>query len=205
MHALALQFLLWYCAACHISIEKRGAIMGLLDGVLGAVLKNGMGSGGQQQDVMGSLIGGLIQQAGGVGGLLGMLKQGGLGQHADSWQSTGQNMPVDAGDLMKVLGGAMGGGGGMQAQGGGMGGLLGQVLGGAAPGGAGGNLGDLLAKSGIGQDQLGGLLSQVLPHVVDGMTPGGQVPQEHSNDMMQNVLGGLMKNAMGGKGGGLFG
>jgi hypothetical protein len=32
-----------------------------------------------------------------------------------------------------------------------------------------------------------------------------KVPQEHSNDMMQNVLGSLMKNAMGGKGGGLFG
>lgn len=181
--------------------------MGLLDGVLGAVLKNGMGggNGGGQQDVMGSLIGGLIQQAGGVGGLLGMLKQGGLGQQADSWQSTGQNMPVEGGDLMKVLGGMMGGGGNQAQQGGlgGMGGLLGQVLGGAAPGG--GNLGDLLAKSGVGQDQLGGLLAQVLPRVVDGMTPDGQVPQEHSNDMMQNVLGSLMKNAMGGKGGGLFG
>lgn len=185
--------------------------MGLLDGVLGAVL-NGR-SGGGQQDVMGSLIGGLIQQAGGVGGLLGMLRQGGLGQHADSWQGTGQNMPVDGGDLMRVLGGMMGGAGqGQQAgmgamggAGGGLGGLLGQVLGGAAPGGAGGTLGDVLQQAGIGQDQLGGLLAQVLPHVVDGMTPGGQVPQEHSNDMMQNVLGSVLRGAMGGKGGGLFG
>lgn len=182
--------------------------MGLLDGVLGAVLNSGGHSGSGQQDVMGSLIGGLIQQAGGVGGLLDMLRQGGLGQHADSWQGTGQNMPVDGGDLMKVLGGMMGGAG--QAQQGGtadIGGLLGQVLGGSAPGQqAGGSLGDLLAKSGVGQDQLGGLLAQVLPGVLDGMTPGGQVPQQHSSDMMQNVLGSVLKGALGGnKGGGLFG
>jgi len=93
--------------------------MGLLDGVLGAVLGGGNNNnpmGGGQHDLMGAVIGGLIQQAGGVGGLLGMLKQGGLGQHADSWQGTGQNMPVDGGDLMKVLGGMMGGAGQQQAQ-----------------------------------------------------------------------------------------
>ena len=182
--------------------------MGLLDGVLGAVLGGGNNSQGWQQDVMSAVIGGLIQQAGGVGGLLGMLRQGGLGQHADSWQGTGQNMPVDGGDLMKVLGGVMGGGQQQTSDGGalgGLGGLLGSVLGGAAPGGAGGSLGDLLAKSGIGQDQLGGLLAQVLPGVVDGMTPDGQVPQAHDHSMMQDILGGVLKNAMGGKGGGLFG
>ena len=185
--------------------------MSLLDGVLGAVLGGGNSNNGGQHDIMSSVISGLIQQAGGVGGLLAMLKQGGLGQQADSWQSTGQNMPVDGGDLMKVLGGMMGGAGQQQqasgGMGGGLGGLLGSVLGGSAPAqsGMGGNLGDLLAKSGIGQDQLGGLLAQVLPGVLDGMTPTGRVPQEHSSDMMQNVLGSVLKSAMGGKGGGLFG
>ena len=188
--------------------------MGLLDSVLGAVLGGGNNNSnnGGQQDLIASLIGGLIQKAGGVDGLLAMLKQGGLGRQADSWQSTGQNLPVDGGDLMNVLGGMMGGNVGQAQQSGmgGMGGLLAQVLGGAAPGGAmggaGSNLGDLLAKSGIGQDQLGGLLAQVLPHVVDGMTPGGQVPQQHSNDLMSSVLGSLFNRAMGGgKQGGLFG
>ncbi len=184
--------------------------MGLLDGVLGAVLGgSGNNNQGGPRDIMSSVIGGLIQQAGGVGGLLRMLKQGGLGQQADSWQGTGQNMPVDAGDLMKVLGGMMGGAGQQQeASAGGtgaMGGLLGSVLGGTAPGGAGGNLGDLLSQSGIGQDQLGGLLAQVLPGVLDGMTPGGQVPQAHDHSMMQDILGGVLKSAMGGKGGRLFG
>lgn len=184
--------------------------MGLLDGVLGAVLGGGNNNQVGQHDILSSVIGSLIQKAGGVGGLLGMLKQGGLGQQADSWQGTGQNMPVDGGELMRVLGGMMGGAGQQQqaAAGGmegGMGGLLGSVLGGAAPGGAGGNLGDLLSRSGIGQDQLGGLLAQVLPGVLDGMTPGGQVPQVHDHSMMQDILGGVLKNAMGGKGGGLFG
>jgi uncharacterized protein YidB (DUF937 family) len=176
--------------------------MGLLDGVLGAVLGGG---GAPKQDLVGSLIGGLLQQSGGVGGLLNVLRQGGLGQHADSWQGTGQNMPIDPGTLMKVLGGLGGAGGGQaQAQEGGMGGLLGQVLGGSAPGAAGGiNIGDLLAKSGMSQDQLGGLLAQVLPNVVDGMTPQGQVPEDHSHDMLQNVLGGVLGKMGGGKG--LFG
>ena len=180
--------------------------MGLLDGVLGAVL-NSRGGGGQQ-DLMGNLVGGLIQQAGGVGGLLDMLRKGGLGQQADSWQSTGQNLPVDGGDLMKVLGGMMGGAQAQQgcAGGGDLGGLLGQVLGGAAPGHpAGGSIGDVLAQAGVGQDQLGGLLAQVLPGVLDGMTPSGQVPEQHSNDMMQNVLGSVLKGALGGNKGGLFG
>ena len=181
--------------------------MGLFDSVLGAVLGGG-GNNGGQPDLIGSLVGGLIQKAGGVGGLLALLKQGGLGQQADSWQSTGQNMPVEGGDLMKALGGMIGGSTGQAQQGGmgEMGGLLAQVLGGSTPGGSGINLGSLLAQSGIGQDQLGGLLAQVLPHVIDGMTPGGQVPQGHSSDMMSSVLGSVLSRAMGGGNkSGLFG
>lgn len=178
--------------------------------------------------MMGSLIGGLIQQAGGVGGLLDMLRKGGLGQQADSWQGTGQNLPIDPAELMRVLGGggagggAMGGllgqvlgggaAGGAQPASGGMGGLLGQVLGGggAAAPSAGGSLGDVFAQAGIGHDQLGGLLAQVLPQVLDGMTPTGQAPAEHSGDMLQGVLGNVLKGALGGGGGatgrgGLFG
>ncbi len=45
----------------------------------------------------------------------------------------------------------------------------------------------------------------MLPGVLDGMTPSGQVPEQHSNDMMQNVLGSVLKGALGGSKGGLFG
>jgi uncharacterized protein YidB (DUF937 family) len=166
--------------------------MSLLNSVLGAVMSKGLGGGGGQQDLIGSVIGGLLQQGGGAGGLLDAFRKAGFGQHADSWQSTGQNMPIDGADIMKVLGGMMGGGAAQQQSGGGLGGMLGGLMGGGAqaPGGMGG-LEQILAQTGMSQDQLGGLLSKALPDVLNGMTPNGQVA-DHSDDMMQNVLGSVL-------------
>ncbi len=186
--------------------------MGLLDSVLGAVLNSGRSGG--QQDLLGSLIGGLIQQSGGVGGLLDKFRQAGLGQQADSWQGTGSNLPIDPNDLMRVLGGLGGGGqAGGQSGSGGMGDLLGQVMsgmgrGGGSAGGLGALLGGGSSSGGSGADtnQLFGLLAQALPQVIDKMTPGGQLPQNESPDMLQSVLGEVMKNLGGGQSGrGLFG
>jgi len=75
--------------------------MGLLDTVLGQL--NGGGGGGNQ---MLNLIMGLIndQGRGGLGGLLEQFKAGGLGKVADSWVSTGQNLPISADQISKVLG-----------------------------------------------------------------------------------------------------
>lgn len=75
--------------------------MGLLDSVLGQL--NGAGGGGNQ---MLNLIMGLIndQGRGGLAGLLEQLKAGGLGKVADSWVSTGQNLPVSADQITKALG-----------------------------------------------------------------------------------------------------
>jgi uncharacterized protein YidB (DUF937 family) len=174
--------------------------MSLLNSVLGAVLSKGMGGGGNsQQDLIGSVIGGLLQQSGGAGGLLDSFRKAGYSQEADSWQSTGQNLPIGGADIMKVLGGIMAAGGAAQqgGAGGGLGGMLGGLLGGgnqAPQAGAAGGLGGLeqiLAQSGMDQNQFGDLLSKALPQVLDGMTPGGQV-QNHSNDMLQNVLGSVL-------------
>lgn len=171
--------------------------MSLLNSVLGAVLSKGMGGGGGgQQDLIGSVIGGLLQQSGGAGGLLDMFRKAGYGQQADSWQSTGQNMPIGGDDIMKVLGGMMGGGAQAPQQSGGLGGMLGGLLGGgqqapqAGMGGLGG-LEQILSQAGMDQSQFGDLLSKALPQVLDGMTPGGQVA-DHSNDMLQNVLSGVL-------------
>lgn len=172
--------------------------MSLLNSVLGAVLSKGLGGGGNsQQDLIGSVIGGLLNQSGGAGGLLDTFRKAGYGQQADSWQSTGQNLPIGGADIMKVLGGMMGGGAAQQS-GGGLGGMLGGLLGGGqqAPQGGAGGLGGLeqiLAQSGMDQSQFGDLLAKALPQVLDGMTPGGQV-QDHSGDMLQNVLGSVLKN-----------
>lgn len=181
--------------------------MSLLNSVLGAVLGGGRSAG--QQDLLGSLLGGLIQQSGGVGGLLDKFRQAGFGQQADSWQGTGANLPIDPQDLMRVLGGLGGGQAGGQS-GGGVGDLLGQVMSGVGQGGgSAGGLGALLGQGssgGMDSNQLAGLLAQALPQVIDKMTPGGQLQQNESPDMLQSVLGEVMKNMGGGQGGrGLFG
>jgi uncharacterized protein YidB (DUF937 family) len=45
-----------------------------------------------------------VQGAGGLDGLLGQLRAGGLGEAVDSWVSTGPNVPVDADQLRAALG-----------------------------------------------------------------------------------------------------
>jgi uncharacterized protein YidB (DUF937 family) len=192
--------------------------MSLLNSVLGAVLSKGLGGGGgnSQQDLIGSVIGGLLQQGGGAGGVLDAFRKAGHAQEADSWQGTGQNMPIGGADMMKVLGGLLGGGAAAQQGGGGLGDVLGGVLGGgqsAAQGGGGlggllggvlaggqqaqspggmGGLEQILAQSGMDQNQFGDLLAKALPQVLDGMTPNGQVEANQTPDMMQSVLSGVL-------------
>ena len=104
--------------------------MGLLDGILGNVLGGMMGgasgAGGhsqinQQDNPLGAVLGRLgggaasgalvalalqvLQQNGGVGGLVDKLRASGLGQHANSWVGTGANLPIDADQIQDALGG----------------------------------------------------------------------------------------------------
>lgn len=65
------------------------------------------GLGGAQGGDPTAAIGGIsqaIQQAGGLDGLLGKLREGGLGDQVDSWVSTGANEPVDPNQLGQALG-----------------------------------------------------------------------------------------------------
>ena len=75
--------------------------MGLLDNVLGQMA----GAGGGANQLL-NLVMGLVndQGRGGLGGLLGQLKAGGLGNVADSWVSTGQNLPISPDQITKILG-----------------------------------------------------------------------------------------------------
>jgi len=97
-----------------------------------------------------SIAGQLIEKAGGLQGLVGMLQQHGLGDAVQSWVGTGANQSV-SGDQ------------------------LGQAL---NNGGLGSLLQDAAGKLGVDQSQLLGQLSQVLPHAVDHLTPDGQVPEQ---------------------------
>ncbi len=89
--------------------------MGLLDGLLGEVM-NGMQGRmpGTQQGNAGSALGGsaimmivlqLLQQNGGIGGLLARMQQAGYGGQAQSWVGTGQNQPIPPDALSQIFGG----------------------------------------------------------------------------------------------------
>jgi uncharacterized protein YidB (DUF937 family) len=71
--------------------------MGLLDGVLGGVV------GGEMATVVNSL----IQQHGGIQGVIAQLEKQGLGATARSWVSTGPNQPISADQVNQVFGSGM--------------------------------------------------------------------------------------------------
>jgi uncharacterized protein YidB (DUF937 family) len=88
--------------------------MGMLDGLIGSVIGNMMGGAGAAPGAAPGAGAGanpllniafqLMQQQGGLQGLLGTLNQGGLAQQAASWVSQGQNQGVSGDMLKSVLG-----------------------------------------------------------------------------------------------------
>jgi uncharacterized protein YidB (DUF937 family) len=81
--------------------------MGLLDGLMGSLMGGAMG--GAQESPLLRMALQVLQQNGGVAGVLDKFRQGGYADQAASWQSTGDNMPISGGALQEVLGsGAIG-------------------------------------------------------------------------------------------------
>jgi uncharacterized protein YidB (DUF937 family) len=79
--------------------------MGLFDDAIGSVMNNlGGGSNAQGGNPVLQMIMSLIQQHGGLGGLVDMLSRNGLGQQAASWVGTGANAPVTAQQIGQALG-----------------------------------------------------------------------------------------------------
>lgn len=81
--------------------------MSLLDGMLGDVAKNVLGNlnagGNPQQSQLLQTAMSLIQQNGGLPGILDKFKQAGFADHVASWVGTGANMPINADAITKVL------------------------------------------------------------------------------------------------------
>ena len=75
--------------------------MGLLDGLLGSLMG---GSAQQGQNPMLQMALQVIQQNGGLPGIISKFQQAGYGQQAGSWVGTGQNLPISADQLQQVLG-----------------------------------------------------------------------------------------------------
>ena len=139
--------------------------MGLLDGLLGSVMGGMMGGGSSAQGAQGGnpmiqMALQMLQQNGGIDGLLAKFQQAGMGQQAQSWIGTGQNMPISADALSQIFGH--------------------------------GQLGQIAQQMGISPEEAAGGLSQALPHVVDQMTPGGEIPEGH-NDLVAQALAILQK------------
>jgi uncharacterized protein YidB (DUF937 family) len=77
--------------------------MGLLGQLLGAL--TGQSSSGQQSNALLDLATAVIQgHPGGLAGLLQQFTAAGLGREANSWVSTGQNLPISADQIAQVLG-----------------------------------------------------------------------------------------------------
>ena len=147
--------------------------MGLLDGLIGNVVDS-MLRGNQAQDSLGSVLAGLgggnqsqsgnlllqvvlsmLQQNGGLEGVLGKFRQGGLAQQADSWVSTGQNMNISADQLQQVFGSS--------------------------------TISDLASRLGMSEGQASSTMAQLLPDVINQLTPEGQVPANSNEEIAQGL------------------
>lgn len=74
--------------------------MGLLDDVVGALLK-----GQQEQGALPGILGKVLDTVGGYQGVLDMLQRSGLSDRVDSWLSTtASNLPVSPDEIRKALG-----------------------------------------------------------------------------------------------------
>lgn len=148
--------------------------MGLLDGLIGNVLGSELGDY-QRQDPLGSIFGGLaghnqaqsgnllllqlalslLQKNGGLEGVLSRFRQNGLGQQADSWVSTGQNMNVSTNELQQVFGSS--------------------------------TFRDLASQLGMPDEQVGSTMAQVLPELINRLTPQGNVPDNGDDEITQGL------------------
>jgi uncharacterized protein YidB (DUF937 family) len=150
--------------------------MGLLDGMLGDAVGSLLGGGNpapaQGASVLDSILSGLgggtgrstgllaavmglLQQNGGLGKVLGMLEQSGLGQHASSWVGTGANMAISGDHVQQVFGAS--------------------------------SISGIASQLGLTPGQAGAAIAQLLPEIVNQMTPQGQVPTNHEDLLSQGL------------------
>jgi uncharacterized protein YidB (DUF937 family) len=82
----------------HCRIGRSGIVnersMGLFDGVLGGIVGAGMVS----------VVNNLLEQQGGLPGLINKFQQQGLGETVNSWVSTGHNKPISPDEVQRALG-----------------------------------------------------------------------------------------------------
>jgi uncharacterized protein YidB (DUF937 family) len=130
-----------------------GLLDGLLQNVLGASVQQGQGS--MMQAALQ-----ILEQNGGVTGILSKFEHGGMADHAGSWVATGANMPITGAQLQEILGS--------------------------------GSIGEIAQKLGMSHGDASSGLAQVLPNLIDKLTPTGQIPADHG-DIVQRARAMLEK------------
>jgi uncharacterized protein YidB (DUF937 family) len=130
--------------------------MGLLDNLLGSL--PGGGAPGHSQLVLAALQ--VIQQHGGLPGIVSKFEQGGMADQAASWVGTGANLPISGSQLQAILGT--------------------------------GPIGQIAQQIGLSHGDASAGLAQVLPQIIDHLTPNGQVSADHG-DMLKQALAMLSK------------
>jgi uncharacterized protein YidB (DUF937 family) len=143
--------------------------MGLLDGLVGNVIGSmlsgnqgenqfGAGNQGAGGNLLLQIALSMLQQNGGLEGVLNKFRESGLGDHANSWVSNGPNMQISPDQLSQVFGSS--------------------------------TIHDLATRLGLPADQAGSAMAQMLPEVINGLTPQGQVP-ENSDQQLADGLSAL--------------
>ena len=134
--------------------------MGMLDGLLGSLM-GGAAPGAQQgQNQLMQVALQLIQQNGGLPGIISKFQSGGMAQQVGSWVSRGENLPVTGNQLQEILGT--------------------------------GSIGQVAQQTGLSHADASSNLAQMLPQIIDKLTPHGQVPDDHS-DMLTQAMSMLTK------------
>ena len=129
--------------------------MGLLDQLAGQVIGS---LGAQKQDSVSQsdLLGGvmtLINNAGGLQGILQQLQASGIADQVASWIGTGENAPVSGNQIADALGSD--------------------------------KVAQIAQHAGVEPEHAATGLAQLLPQIIDKLTPGGQVPQ---NELLEQGL-----------------
>ena len=127
--------------------------MSLLDNLAGAL-------GGRNNNLVSSALELLQNHPGGLTGMMQSFRQGGLGDVISSWVGTGQNLPISADQIQRVLGSGV--------------------------------LQQFAERAGISTQDASSQLANLLPNIVDKLTPDGQVPSGDLKAMGMSLLQNLL-------------
>lgn len=132
--------------------------MGILDNLLASV--SGASAPGQNSLAVVAMQ--LIEQHGGLPGIISKFEQGGMAAQAGSWVGTGANVPITGNQLQEVLGT--------------------------------GSIGQIAQQLGLSHGEASAGLAQLLPQLINQLTPSGQVPANHG-ELLQQALAMLSKRS----------